>query len=114
MTMPSSNRRSPRFWVDVFNSFRLTWRLLRDQQVPFAAKLVPLGIAAYILSPIDFLPDAILGVGQVDDLALLLLGIQVFIAVVPRAIVQRHREAIDGVPPTTGSASQASQEIIDG
>ena len=112
------NRRSPRFWVDLFNSFRLAWRLLRDQQVPFAAKLVPLGVAAYILSPIDFIPDAILGLGQLDDLAVILLGVQVFIAIVPRAIVQRHRDAIEGVVPPPGSrsdpGSQASKEIIDG
>jgi uncharacterized membrane protein YkvA (DUF1232 family) len=114
MTNQTPNRSSPRFWVDLFNSFRLTWRLLRDQQVPFAAKLVPLGIAAYILSPIDFIPDAFLGLGQVDDLALLLLGIQVFIAIVPHALVQRHRDAMSGVAPKPDSASQASKEIIDG
>ena len=113
MTIPTPNRRSPRFWVDLFNSFRLTWRLLRDRQVPLAAKLVPLGIGAYILSPIDFIPDIWFGVGQVDDLALLLLGVQVFIAVVPHGIVQRHRDAMDGVAPKPG-ASQASKEIIDG
>jgi uncharacterized membrane protein YkvA (DUF1232 family) len=98
----------------LFNSFRLMWRLLRDQQVSFAAKLVPLGVVAYILFPIDFIPDAILGLGQVDDLAMLLLGIQVFIAIVPRGIVQRHRDAMAGVPPKPGSASEASKEIIDG
>jgi uncharacterized membrane protein YkvA (DUF1232 family) len=113
MTVPPSNRRSPGFWVDVFNSFRLTWRLLRDQQVPFATKLVPLGVLAYILSPLDFIPDVIVGWGQLDDLAVLLLGVQVFIAIVPRSIVQRHRDAMNGMPPTTGS-SQASKDIIDG
>ena len=114
MTIPTPNRRSPHFWVDLFNNFRLTWRLLRDQQVPFAAKLVPLGVAAYILSPIDFIPDAILGLGQLDDLAVLLLGIQVFIAIVPRALVQRHRDAMNGVAQKPGSDSRASKEIIDG
>jgi uncharacterized membrane protein YkvA (DUF1232 family) len=114
MTIPTPNRRSPRFWADLFNSFRLTWRLLRDQQVPFVTKLVPLGIAAYILSPIDLVPDVILGLGQLDDLALLLLGVQVFIAIIPHSIVQRHRDAMNGVAPKPGSASQASKEIIDG
>ncbi len=114
MTIPTPNRRSPHFWVDLFNSFRLTWRLLRDQQVPFAVKLVPLGVVAYILSPIDFIPDALLGLGQADDLALLLLGVQIFIALTPRGIVQRHRDAMDGVAPQPGEASQASKEIIDG
>ena len=114
MTTPTPNRRSPRFWVDLFNSFRLTWRLLRDRQVPFAAKLVPLGMVAYILFPIDFIPDIWWGPGQLDDLALLLLGVQIFIALVPRGIVQRHRDAMGGVAPQPGGASQASKEIIDG
>ncbi len=114
MTIPTPNRRSPHFWVELFNSFRLTWRLLRDQQVSFAVKLVPLGVVAYILFPIDFIPDALLGLGQVDDLALLLLGVQVFIALTPRGIVQRHRDAMGGVAPKPGSDSQASKEIIDG
>ncbi len=113
MTMPTSNRRSPHFWVDVINSFRLAWRLLRDQQVPFATKLVPLGVLAYVLSPLDFIPDVIVGWGQLDDLAVLLLGIQIFIAIVPRSIVQRHRDDLNGVPPTSGT-SGASKEIIDG
>ncbi len=113
MTMPNPNRRSPGFWVDVFNSFRLAWRLLRDQQVPFITKLVPLGVLVYILSPIDLIPDVIVGWGQLDDLAVLLLGIRVFIALVPHSIVQRHRDEMNGTPPTSGD-SQASKEIIDG
>jgi len=114
MTNPTPNRRSPHFWVDLFNSFRLTWRLLRDQQVPLAAKLVPVGIVAYILFPLDFIPDVWFGLGQMDDLAILLLGIRVFIAIVPHGIVQRHRDAMGGVPPKPSSASEASKEIIDG
>lgn len=108
MTNSSQNRRSVGFWVEMFRSFRLALRLLRDQNVPLITKLIPLGALAYILSPIDFLPDAILGLGQLDDLAVLILGVRVFIALVPHGIVQHHRDQMDGV------VSQASQDIIDG
>jgi uncharacterized membrane protein YkvA (DUF1232 family) len=108
MTTPSQNRRSVGFWVELFRSFRLAWQLLRDQHVPLITKLIPLGVLAYILSPIDFVPDAILGLGQLDDLAILLLGVRVFIALVPHGIVQQHRDQMNGV------VSQASNDIIDG
>jgi hypothetical protein len=67
------------------------------------------------------------GLGQLDDLALLLLGTQLFIAVSPKDIVERIRAEIEGRPPdsgwtVTGSQPQdpdqphssASDEIIDG
>lgn len=114
MTNPSQNRRSASFWINLIHSFRLAWRLLRDQDVPLFAKFIPLGVVAYILFPIDFVPDAILGLGQLDDLAILMLGVQVFIALAPKGIVQRHRDAIDGVVSKTDQRSRASKEIIDG
>jgi uncharacterized membrane protein YkvA (DUF1232 family) len=127
MTTNNSDRHSPGFWLNLFNSFRIAWRLLRDSQVPMGAKLVPLLTILYILSPIDFLPDLAIGLGQLDDLAILLLGTQLFIAVSPKDIVERIRAEIEGRPPdggwtVTGSQphdsgddrSSASDEIIDG
>jgi uncharacterized membrane protein YkvA (DUF1232 family) len=120
-SMPNQDRRSPGFWVGVWRSFRLAWQLLRDPDVPFGLKLLPLGVLGYVLWPIDLLPDTILGLGQIDDLALLLLGIQIFIALAPQAIKRRYQPAEDDIanrdwtvtnkrPPE----SPASREIIDG
>ena len=121
MTIPNQNRRSAGFWAELLKSFRLAWRLLRDRRVPFVAKLIPLVVVVYVLSPFDLVPDVLLGLGQLDDLTLLILGTQVFIAVCPSAVVQSHRDEIDGVSrrgwTTTGehsNTSSASQEIIDG
>ena len=112
MTVQNQNRRSPGFWVGLINSFRLAWRLIRDQRVPWLLKLIPLVVLLYIVSPIDLIPDFVLGLGQLDDLAILVLGIQIFIAVSPGSIVQQHRDEIDGV--NRGGGSGASGEIIDG
>jgi uncharacterized membrane protein YkvA (DUF1232 family) len=127
MTVNNSDRRSPGFWMNLLNSFRIAWKLLWDGRVPGSAKLVPLLTVLYILSPIDILPDVFVGLGQLDDLAILLLGVQAFIAVSPKDVVARIRAEIEGRPPDGGwtvtgdqpqdpdqSRSSASDEIIDG
>ncbi len=127
MTTNNSDRRSPGFWMNLFNSFRIAWRLIWDGRVPLSAKLVPILTILYVLSPIDILPDVFVGLGQLDDLAILLLGTQLFIAVSPKDIVERIRAEIEGRPPSggwtvsgsqphdaDGDRSSASDEIIDG
>ena len=90
------DRRSPSFWASVIRRVRLAWQLFRDRRVPLGPKLLPLAMLAYILSPIDFLPDVIIGLGQLDDLTLFLLSIQVFTLICPRAIVEAILEEMDG------------------
>jgi uncharacterized membrane protein YkvA (DUF1232 family) len=131
MTSDNSDRRSPGFWANLFNSFRIAWKLMWDGQVPLSAKIVPVIAIIYILSPIDILPDLVPGLGQLDDVAILLLGVQAFIALSPQDIVKRIRAEIEGRPSggapgggwnVTGSrphdsdqsGSGASHEIIDG
>jgi len=50
----------------------LTWKLYRDPRVsPVLKRTLTIGALAYVASPIDILPDLLLGVGQVDDLGIL-------------------------------------------
>jgi uncharacterized membrane protein YkvA (DUF1232 family) len=113
--------------MNLFNSFRIAWRLMWDGRVPMGAKVVPILTVLYVLSPIDILPDLFVGLGQLDDLAILLLGIQLFIGVSPKDVVERIRAEIEGRAPDGGwtvtdsqphdpdeSRSSASNEIIDG
>jgi uncharacterized membrane protein YkvA (DUF1232 family) len=72
----------------------LTWRLLKDPRVPFWAKLIPFAALLYVISPIDVLPDVLIGLGQLDDLGIVLGGMRLFEAAVPGHIVQEHRKAI--------------------
>jgi uncharacterized membrane protein YkvA (DUF1232 family) len=50
----------------------------------------------YILSPIDIIPDLTLGLGQLDDVAVLLLGFKLFIELCPTALVREHLKALGG------------------
>jgi uncharacterized membrane protein YkvA (DUF1232 family) len=85
-----SNKKSIGVWASIIRQFRLAWRLLWDPRVSLWVKLAPFFTALYIISPLDFIPDTILGLGQIDDLGALLLGLQLFVELTPDAIVWQH------------------------
>jgi uncharacterized membrane protein YkvA (DUF1232 family) len=58
--------------------------------VPVLPKLILPVVLVYILIPVDILPDFVLGLGQLDDLALLLLAIKLFIVLCPSHLVREH------------------------
>jgi uncharacterized membrane protein YkvA (DUF1232 family) len=55
------------------NLVRLLWRLQRDPRVPVKAKLALPAVIAYVISPIDLIPDFIPFAGQVDDVYLIII-----------------------------------------
>lgn len=78
----------------ILDQVLLTFRLLFDSRVPFWAKLIGIAPVIYVISPIDFIPDVILGLGQLDDLGIILAGMRLFESVAPDYVVQEHREAL--------------------
>ena len=101
---------SPGALKQIVRTLRLVWRLLNDSRVPLFPKLIPIAALAYIVSPIDLIPDLVLGLGQIDDLGIALLGITLFIDMCPRAIVDAHRAALDAEM----GAPQKEEDVIDG
>ena len=73
---------------------RLFSRLAKDSRVGLGPKLLLAGILAYLIFPIDLLPDFLVGLGQVDDLLVLFLGLKLFLRLCPKAVVQEHVCAI--------------------
>lgn len=69
---------------------RLVWGLARDPRVPGAQKLILVGIVGYLLMPIDVIPDFIPILGQLDDVAIVLLGLDLFIKSAPQEVVDEH------------------------
>lgn len=69
---------------------RLVWGLARDGRVAAPQKLILVGIIGYLLMPIDIIPDFIPVLGQLDDVAVVLLGIDLFIKSAPDAVVDEH------------------------
>lgn len=91
-------------------TLRLVWRLLNDARVSLFPKLIIPAAILYILSPVDLFPDLALGLGQLDDVGILMLAAAMFIEACPRAIVEEHRRALASAdtPPTQ------DENIIEG
>lgn len=75
---------------------RLYWRLLTDRRVSLLPKAVLLLGVAYFVVPLDLIPDfPLLGLNQLDDLAVIVLAARAFIALCPRSVVEEHVRLID-------------------
>ena len=72
------------------NFLRLLGGLLTDMRVSMTDKLLVAGAVAYILLPMDFIPDFIPFLGEVGDIFVLVLALQRLIANAGRAVVQDH------------------------
>ncbi len=57
------------------NMFTLLGRLLKDSRVSLADKALFAGAIIYVIMPLDFIPDFIPFVGQVDDIYLVALSL---------------------------------------
>lgn len=102
--------------TEIARNARLAWRLLSDGRVSTMTKLIIPGLAiAYILSPIDLIPDALLGLGQLDDLALLALAVKFFIDLCPTDVVREHRNMMAGVmpPEPTPRPAEKADTVVD-
>jgi uncharacterized membrane protein YkvA (DUF1232 family) len=66
------------------NQLRLAWRLIRDERVSALKFALPALIALYVLSPVDTIPDFLLGLGQIDDLGVIAAGLINMARLIPR------------------------------
>jgi len=110
-SIPSS--RGPKFLLDILGKVRLGWRLLRDPSVPAWSKLIPIGTVLYLLFPLDFIPDVIPGLGQLDDLTLILLGLKLFIDACPKPVVEKHRAQMNSHDASYRVVSEESVQVVD-
>jgi membrane protein DedA with SNARE-associated domain/uncharacterized membrane protein YkvA (DUF1232 family) len=63
-----------------------------DPRVPWYAKAFVLMVAAYVVSPIDLVPDFIPVLGQVDEAILVPLGILIATRLMPPEVLDEHRQ----------------------
>jgi uncharacterized membrane protein YkvA (DUF1232 family) len=88
---PAPRAGAKRTLVDVIKQIpaylRLLGGLLTDRRVSVLDKLLVAAAIAYIISPIDLLPDFVPFLGEVDDVFLLVLSLQRLIANAGRRVV---------------------------
>lgn len=81
--------------VNLPKYLRLYWRLLRDRRVPSYLKGVFILALAYVVSPVDLIPDfTVPFLGQLDDLVVAVFALRFFLTMSPREVVAEHMRSI--------------------
>ncbi|HEV2128124.1 MAG TPA: YkvA family protein [Thermomicrobiales bacterium] len=102
--------------LSILQRAQLAWNLMRDQRVAgWVKKAGPAVILVYVISPIDVIPDFLLGAGQVDDVGVIALGllllVRLLVRFAPQEVVDEHVARITGVP---GANRQSRRSRTDG
>lgn len=70
---------------------KLFYRLFHDSRVALQLKIMLILTLAYVISPIDLIPDLLIPFfGQIDDLIILIAGLRYFLRNCPPEAVQEH------------------------
>jgi len=107
------------------NMIALCGRLMTDSRVPFTEKALFAGAIVYAVMPLDFIPDFIPFVGQIDDAYLIALTLLRLISKTNDTVVREHwkgggdvvqlSEAIAGLAPKllpTGIRRVLSSRVV--
>lgn len=125
--MASAQARSPLSGAErlaepgAIDQARLAWRLMRDQRVSAVKYALPVFAALYLVSPLDPIPDFLLGIGQVDDLgvlvALVIATMRLIPKLAPAYVVAEHRADIQRRPAgdeRTTASDRSGGPVYDG
>lgn len=79
-------------WVTVaLRTVYLLYLAARDKRVPTLARIVAAGCAAYVLAPVNLIPDEIPVIGEMDDAVVVVLGIVVARRLIPAPLLAELR-----------------------
>ena len=94
----------------------LIWRLMLDRRVPLASKIIPILALAYVISPIDLIPDFLPIRGQLDDIFVAVVLISMFLMLAPWDVIMEHatgRPAADRTREFKGETIDAKYSLED-
>ena len=74
---------------------RLIWALVMDSRVPASRKAILVGAAGYVLLGRDLIPDDIPVLGSIDDLAVVVLAVEMFLDGIPEDILGEKIEELE-------------------
>lgn len=87
-------------WFAMRKELALAWALLRDPRAPWSARIAVIVAALYLLSPVDFVTDALPVLGWIDDGLVVVLLLKLATRLLPpelaaalRAKVHQRRPA---------------------
>ena len=94
------------------NFLKLLYRLFKDSRVPLAEKALLIGVIAYVVSPIDLIPDLVPFVGQVDDLYLIALVVLRLLTRTGDDVLREHWDGRGDLASTVDKIDRAARYIL--
>ncbi len=93
--------------------FILVARLALDKRVPSKQKLMAGGIVAYLIMPIDLIPDFIPVIGHVDDLVLVVLGLNMILNDIDAKVLADNWSGEGEVLEQMKKVTAAAEKFLD-
>ena len=109
MTIPEPVRNA---MLALPNLLKLAYRLVRDARIPIRRRMFAMVALAYVVSPVDLLPDAIPVVGQLDDVLVVVLALHHLLEGATGEIVAEHWDGSEDVLEIVDATLSWGAELV--
>ena len=94
------------------NMFMLLGRLIKDSRVPLTEKTLFAAVIVYVIMPLDFIPDVIPFIGQVDDVYLVALTLLRLINRTDESVIREHWKGSGDIVSLANSAASLAPLLL--
>src|SRR5687767_3277605 len=112
MSEPSLRSRMANLLLFIPNMLVLCGRLMVDARVPAKERLLVAGAIVYFIVPLDFLPDMLPFVGQIDDAYLISMSLLRLMTVTDPRVVREHWRGGGDVIELVGSVAMIASKLL--
>ncbi|MCK4311817.1 MAG: DUF1232 domain-containing protein [Candidatus Cloacimonetes bacterium] len=93
--------------------FILLCRLAVDKRVPATQKVIVSGIIAYVISPIDIIPDFIPVIGYIDDIVLVVFGLNLVLNEIDKQVILDNWSGEEDILQLLQKITLAAERFLD-
>ncbi|HTG87788.1 MAG TPA: DUF1232 domain-containing protein [Pyrinomonadaceae bacterium] len=112
MSEPSLRSRMANLLYFIPNMLVLCGRLMVDNRVPAKERLLVAAAIVYAVVPLDFIPDMLPFVGQVDDAYLISMSLLRLMTVTDPRVVRQHWRGGGDVVELIGAAALLASKLL--
>lgn len=92
----------------------IAWGVATDRRLSWAVRAPAVLALAYVVSPIDLIPDFLPGLGWLDDVLALALAVAITLRLVPKKLLAEHiARAESGAPASIPDAATESSATAE-
>jgi len=90
-------------FVDLFKTWLMNFEvnsqlfveIMNDEELPLAARTLAIGVLAYVLSPIDLIPEklkALKVIALIDDVVVMIIGLGIIVPLMPESRLEHYKQ----------------------